>query len=257
MQDLTIALIQMELAWEDWEANRDQAEIHLRGLSSDVDLVLLPEMFGSGFTMRPARVAQKMDGPAAVWMAEMSQHLNATIMGSLVIEDDGAYYNRLLSVHADGTINYYDKRHLFSYAKENENYSAGTHRLIDTVRGWRVCPLVCYDLRFPVWSRNSDDFDLLVYVANWPGPRIAAWEALLKARAIENLCYTAGLNRIGTDANDISYPGLSSVYDHTGVLLHRCGDLEEVAVVRLDRQKMLDFRAAYNFLADRDIYVMH
>lgn len=256
MRNLTCALIQWDVAWHDWQANRGIVENKLRDLKDPVDLVLLPEMFGSGFTMKPGDVAQTMDGPGVQWMLEMARRHATTLMGSLVITEDSHFYNRLITAAPDGAVSYYDKRHLFSYAEENAHYHHGMHRLIETVRDWRVCPLVCYDLRFPVWSRNNDEYDLLVYVANWPGARIAAWDVLLRARAIENLCYVIGVNRIGTDVNGHLYPGHSSVYNAAGELLYQSGAGEEVATVTLDSDALINFRKRYNFLADRDIYTV-
>lgn len=257
MADLSVGIIQPDLIWENWRANAEAIERLIDGLQAPVDLVLLPEMFGSGFSMTPDKIAQDMEGPAVQWMSQTATTLQASLMGSLVIEDDGHYYNRLIHATPGGSLSYYDKRHLFTYAGEDKNYAGGNHRLITTVKGWRICPLVCYDLRFPVWSRNDLDYDLLVYVANWPAPRIEAWSALLKARAIENLSFCIGVNRVGSDPLGNDYLGASSAYDHAGTLLHDCGAEEAVAVVRLDKGAMEKFREQYNFLADRDSYTIH
>ena len=206
--------------------------------------------------MEPGAVAQSMNGPAVLWMSEIASARNAHVLGSLVITEDAKYYNRLICAHPDGTFSCYDKRHLFTYADEDKHYTAGSHRMEFEVNGWRICPLVCYDLRFPVWSRNTTGFDVLIYVANWPSARAEAWTTLLKARAIENLCYTIGLNRIGQDANGLLYPGISEVFDMGGKSIYRSEDAADVAKLTLQRKPLEEFRERYNFLADRDSFII-
>jgi len=197
-----------------------------------------------------------MEGPAVSWMLRKAAEKNCVIMGSMVITDDGKYFNRLVCAAPDGTTSYYDKRHLFSYAGEDVPFTGGNHRLVINIQGWRVCPMICYDLRFPVWSRSHDDYDVLVFVANWPTPRIDAWETLLKARAIENLSYVVAVNRIGTDDNNNSYSGRSQVIDYGGRVLAHQGDTKGVLAATLDYASLRDFRSRYNFLADKDAYIL-
>ncbi|MDX1408891.1 MAG: nitrilase-related carbon-nitrogen hydrolase [Saprospiraceae bacterium] len=255
--ELTVAYVQPDLVWEDWETNIRHLETLIAPLNEQVDLLLLPEMFGTGFAIEPARVAQSMSGPVVQWLTETAARRQCHCMGSQVISEDGNYYNRLISVAPDGSVSHYDKRHLFSYAGEDEHYTPGSHRLLVTIRGWKICPLVCYDLRFPVWSRNDAGYDVLLYLANWPKPRVEAWKTLLRARAIENLCYVIGVNRIGEDALSNTYVGASSAYDMAGTLLHESAPVEELKVLRLKRAALDKFRTEYNFLADRDRFTIH
>jgi len=256
LQDLTIAYLQYNIQWHDWEANVAIIQRHLSDLQQEIDLLILPETFSSGFTINPNPVAQNMNGPVLIWMNEIAIKRGITIIGSTIIEDDGAFYNRLICAHPDGSISHYDKRHLFSYAGENEQFSPGKHRLQFTIRNWTICPLICYDLRFPVWSRNTNEYDVLVYVANWPTPRVDAWRTLLKARAIENQSYTIGVNRTGSDNNDFKYPGASEVFDMAGQSLHNSNSEDELAVVTLSKSNLEAYRAEYNFLADKDSYIL-
>lgn len=249
---MKIALLQADITWEDPKASLSTFERLTGSLSSPADLIMLPEMFTTGFTMNPAPVAETMDGPTVKWMRQMAGQHNAAVTGSLVIAEDGRHYNRLIFAFPDGTLKTYDKRHLFTLAGEDKAYTAGTERLIVDFRGWRICPLVCYDLRFPVFSRNTDTYDLLLYVANWPAPRIAAWDALLKARAIENMCYVAGLNRVGQDANGHSYPGHSKVLDCFGNTVLASAKKEGVLIVDIHRESLSEARKKFSFLEDRD-----
>ena len=202
--------------------------------------------------MDPEHVAQEMSGEGVTWMRETAQRLDSALMGSLVIKEDQNYYNRLICAESDGSVNYYDKRHLFSYAGEHKKYASGHHHLILKIKGWRILGLVCYDLRFPVWSRNVWNYDLLIYVANWPDKRIDAWNTLLKARAIENLSYVAGVNRVGTDALGNNYPGQSVVYDMAGTPICSSGSEEDLGYVTLEHEKLADFRSHFTFLRDMD-----
>jgi predicted amidohydrolase len=218
-----------------------------------VDIILLPEMFTSGFTMNPTKVAESMQGETVAWMKESASKKQAAITGSLVVEENGFYYNRLLFVHPDGVVESYDKRHTFTLAGENEVYSAGTQKLIVNYKGWKICPLICYDLRFPVWARNVENYDVLIYVANWPKVRIAAWDALLKARAIENMSYCIGVNRVGLDGNNHEYSGHSAAYDVLGKRLDTIPtDKEAIEIVTLNKKDLEIYRMKLNFLEDRD-----
>ncbi len=198
---MKVTIIQTHLAWEDKTANLEHFSAHLSALAEATDLIVLPEMFSTGFSMQPERLAEPMDGPTVQWMRAKAADTNAAMVGSLMVREGDCYYNRLVWMFPDGTLQHYDKRHLFSYGTENEHYTAGTNQLLVNWKGWKICPLICYDLRFPVWSRNTMGYDLLLYVANWPERRSLAWNALLAARAIENQSYTVGVNRIGADGN--------------------------------------------------------
>ncbi len=249
---LKIALIQTSLIWENPLENRSHLAQKVTGFMEEVDLILLPELFSSGFTMNPKAVAETMEGETVSWLQHLAKAKNAAITGSLVIEENGKYYNRLLFVYPDGEIKTYDKRHLFSLAGEDQFYTAGTEKLIVEYKGFKICPLVCYDLRFPVFARNVENYDLLIYVANWPKPRVNAWDILLKARAVENMCYTIGVNRIGTDANNHHYIGHSQALDFLGDYLVNPQEADGVFMVELDKEKLLETRTKLSFLNDRD-----
>ncbi|MCW4469971.1 amidohydrolase [Flavobacterium sp. MFBS3-15] len=252
---MKISLIQTALTWEDPQANRANFEKLINGIGA-TDLIILPEMFATGFTMKPEAAAETMGGATVAWMKEIAAAKDSAITGSLVIEENGNYYNRLLFVFPDGEIKTYNKRHLFSLAGEEKAYTAGTEKLIVEYKGWKICPQVCYDLRFPVFARNVEEYDLLLYVANWPSPRIFAWDTLLKARAIENMCYVAGVNRIGEDANGHPYPGHSQVLDCLGAMVADALGNEGAFSVELDREKMLETRKRFGFLNDRDRFTL-
>ncbi|WP_268224892.1 amidohydrolase [Sinomicrobium oceani] len=252
MQDmLKTALIQTSLFWEDREANRNMLRQKIKQLDPDTDLVILPEMFTSGFTMTPEAVSEEMNGETLRWIKETAREFDIAITGSVVITEQDRFYNRLLFVHPEGTVEQYDKKHAFSLAGEDEVYDTGNDRLIVAYKGWKICPLICYDLRFPVWSRNTEDYDMLLYVANWPLPRISSWDILLQARAVENLCYCIGVNRVGEDHNGHQYPGHSAVYGVLGEQLAFSGK-EETVYVTLDKQKITHYRKKLRFLDDRD-----
>lgn len=256
MQDLTITLVQSPLAWHDPAANRQHFGGLLRALPGPTDLVILPEMFTTGFTMDTRAQAESMSGPTIEWLAAMAAELDAVICGSLVIEDGGRYFNRLVWMPPDGRHRHYDKRHLFRMAGEHEHFAAGRDRLITQLKGWRVCPLVCYDLRFPVFSRGADAYDLLLYVANWPAARRTAWRALLPARAVENQCYVAGVNRIGTDGKGIVYAGDSGVYDHLGQPLADLGGEDGQVTLTLSLQALARYREKFPAWRDADPFTL-
>lgn len=221
MSDLTVTLIQQDLHWLDAEANHTQFEQQITSVKGKTDLIILPEMFNSGFSMEPTLAAQPMNGPTLSWLSKQAQWAGAAITGSFTVKEGDSFYNRMVFMQPDGQYHCYDKRHLFRMGNEHHRYQGGTERLVVEFRGWRICPMVCYDLRFPVWSRNGyadnqHDYDLLIFVANWPEPREDHWLSLLKARAIENLSYVAGVNRLGTDGNDLKYSGGSSLFDAWG-----------------------------------------
>ncbi|MCF6131311.1 amidohydrolase [Flavobacterium wongokense] len=249
---MKIALIQTSLIWENPLENRSHLAQKICGFMEDVDLIVLPEMFSSGFTMNPQTVAETMEGETVSWLQHLAKAKNCAITGSLVIEEKGNYYNRLVFVYPTGEVKSYDKRHLFTLAGEDKFYSEGKEKLIVEYKGYKICPLVCYDLRFPVFSRNVEDYDVLLYVANWPKLRTNAWDILLKARAVENMCYAVGVNRIGTDDNNHEYVGHSQVVDFLGNYLLEPQEADAVFIVELDKAKLLETRSRLAFLDDRD-----
>ena len=250
---LNIAFIQPNTVWESPKKNRKNIDKKFNELEDDIDLLILPETFTTGFSMKPKDLAESMDGKTVQWMKNLAIENNMAVTGSLIIEEDKVYYNRLLFVFPDGTIQHYDKRHLFSLAGENKAFTAGDKKLIIEYKGWKICPMVCYDLRFPAWSRNTEDYDVLIYVANWPKPRILAWDVLLKARAIENMCYCIGVNRVGQDIDLNEYSGNSAVYDVLGNAISTINTgKEHIEVVTLDKKHIKYYRDKLNFLADKD-----
>jgi omega-amidase len=253
---MKIALIQSSLCWENPKANRNYFETKINAIAEDVDLIVLPEMFTSGFTMSPSNVAETMQGETVLWLQSLAEAKNSALTGSLIIEENGGFYNRLVFVFPSGEIQFYDKKHLFTLAGENKIYKSGAQKLIVDYLGWKICPLVCYDLRFPVFSRNVEDYDLLIYVASWPKKRINAWDALLKARAIENMSYVIGVNRIGEDYNGHEYIGHSQAVDFLGDYVLEPNEIEGVFVVELNKEEMLQTRQKLDFLSDRDTFEM-
>jgi omega-amidase len=249
---MKVALIQSALIWENPIANRNHFEEKIGAITSAVDLIILPEMFTTGFTMSPGNNAETMQGETVLWMQALAKVNSCAITGSIVIEDAANFYNRMLFVFPSGEIQYYDKRHLFTLAGEDKVYRAGKQKLIVDYLGWKICPLICYDLRFPVFSRNTECYDLLLYVASWPKIRTNAWDILLKARAIENMCYTIGVNRTGQDGNGYEYVGHSQVLDFLGNAILEPHELEAVCIVELDKEMMIQTRQKLNFLADMD-----
>ncbi|MBM4197544.1 MAG: amidohydrolase [Gammaproteobacteria bacterium] len=252
MQDLTVTLVQSPLAWLDAAANREHFAGVIAGEAGRGNLVVLPEMFTTGFTMAPEAVAETMDGPSVAWMADTARRHGITLCGSLVIRDADSYRNRLVWMPPDGRPGWYDKRHLFRMADEHRHYVGGRERAVFEIGGWRVCPLICYDLRFPVWSRGANAFDLQLYVANWPAARRSAWRALLPARAVENQCYVAGVNRIGLDGNGIRYSGDTLAADPFGNLIADAGDRAGAVSVRLDGRSLLAYREKFPAWRDAD-----
>ena len=256
---LRVSLVQADTAWHDSAANQDLYGRLVRPLAGQTDLVVLPETFTSGFSNDAADQAEGMDGGNVAWMRALAGEVGAVVTGSVVIAEGGQVFNRLLWMRPDGSCAHYDKRHLFRMADEHRRYGAGRERIVVELRGWRVCPLVCYDLRFPVFSRNRwdpaagrFDFDLLLYVANWPAPRRHAWRTLLAARAIENLCYVAGVNRVGEDGNGIPYDGDSVVHDMLGRPLLEFGPRPQVATTLLEPAPLLAHRQRFPAQLDAD-----
>lgn len=251
---MKVTIIQSPLIWENPKQNRSYFEEKINSISENTDLIVLPEMFTSGFTMNPINVAETMQGETVLWLQSLAKAKNCAITGSVVIEENSNFYNRMLFVFPSGEIQFYDKRHLFTLAGEDKVYTAGTQKLIVDYLGWKICPLICYDLRFPVFSRNSEDYDLLIYVASWPKIRINAWDTLIKARAIENMSYAIGVNRIGEDDNGYQYTGHSQVVGFLGEYLVEPNESEAVFSVDLDKEKMMVTRQKLGFLNDRDAF---
>ncbi len=257
MNDLRITYLQTSLAWENKAENLQHFAHKIAALKDPCDVIVLPEMFSTGFSMNSHQLAEKMNGETVSWMKKNAAVKNCVLCGSVIIEEDGAYYNRFIWMQEDGQYSFYDKRHLFRMAKENEHFSAGNKKVIVDYKEWKICLQVCYDLRFPVWSRRTEkeNYDVLLYVANWPERRNHAWKSLLIARAIENQCYVVGVNRIGMDGNDINYCGDSVVLDFLGEKL----SLENTATdsvesILLSKQKLLDFRKGFPAELDGDVF---
>ncbi|TRX23449.1 amidohydrolase [Flavobacterium franklandianum] len=251
---MKIALIQSSLIWENPKANRNHFEEKINAITAKVDLIVLPEMFSTGFTMNPKSLAETMQGETISWLQSLAKDSNSAITGSLIVKENNNFYNRLVFVFPSGEIQFYNKRHLFTLAGEDKVYASGQEKLIVEYVGWKICPLVCYDLRFPVFARNVEDYDLLLYVANWPKPRINAWDILLKARSVENMCYTIGVNRIGFDDNNFEYVGHSQAVDFLGNYILEPQKTEGVFIVELNKEKLLETRIKLGFLNDRDTF---
>ncbi len=262
MNDLRVTLVQGDTRWHDPAGNRDYYGRLIAPLRGATDLVILPETFTSGFSNDAIGNAETMEGATVQWIREQAVRLDAAVTGSVQLRDGDGVYNRLLFATPDGALSTYDKRHLFRYAREHERYAAGRDRLTLEWRGWRICPLVCYDLRFPVFSRNRFDveragqldFDLMIFVANWPAARSHPWKTLLRARAIENLCYVAAVNRVGTDGNGLDYAGDSAVIDYVGQPVTECGDVESVVTATLSAQGLAEHRERFPAMLDADAF---
>lgn len=254
---LNISLIQADIIWEDKAANLSQYMQYIAGIQEKKEVVVLPEMFSTGFTMNTQALGETMDGPTVLWMKDMAAKYRCILTGSLIIQEGEHYYNRLLWVQPDGVVGHYDKRHLFAYGDEHNHFTAGGKRLITSVKGFRICPMVCYDLRFPVWARNlGDAYDVLLYVANWPDKRSLAWKTLLQARAIENQCYVVGVNRVGTDIKGLNYSGDSSVFGPLGEVICQETNKAIVQTVTLEKDVVTKTREQLPFLNDADKFVL-
>ena len=267
MSTLSVTIIQAALTWENKEENLRKFEEKINAISGKTELVILPEMFSTGFSMKPKLLAEKMDGPTVQWMKKISSSKKVILTGSVIIEEGGRYFNRLIWMLPNGQYGTYDKRHRFAYAGEDAEYSAGTKRLIASVKGWKINLQVCYDLRFPVWARQQRkedveeqigkqegnlEFDVLIYVANWPEKRSHAWKTLLQARAIENQCYVIGVNRVGNDGNNIYHSGDSMVIDPLGAVLYHKEKEEEVFTINLEKTTLDEVRSRFPFWKDAD-----
>ena len=262
MSTLTMTTIHAALSWEDKAANLSMFEKKINSIEEKTEIVVLPEMFSTGFSMNPEKLAETMDGETVQWMKRVSAENNIILTGSVIIEEGENYFNRLIWMLPNGQHGHYDKRHRFAFAGEDEKYTAGTKRLIASVNGWKINLLVCYDLRFPVWSRQSPgasgepEYDLIIYVANWPERRSIAWKTLLVARAIENQCYVVGVNRVGNDGNNIYHSGDSMVVDPLGEILYYKKDEEEIATITLDKTHLQTVREKFPFWKDADGFMI-
>ncbi|HMX37239.1 MAG TPA: amidohydrolase [Ferruginibacter sp.] len=274
MSTLTVTTIQTNLHWEEKSANLRMLEEKIAAIEERTELVVLPEMFSTGFSMKPSELAEDMEGETMAWMKRVSRENGIVLTGSFIATENAGYYNRLVWMLPNGQYGYYDKRHLFGYAGEDKHYQAGNKRLIASVNGWKINLQVCYDLRFPVWARNrvldpdqnragapasttSPEYDLLVYVANWPERRSHAWKTLLCARAIENQCYVIGVNRVGSDGNNIYHSGNSLVIDPLGQVLYHMADQEDVSTITLQKEKLEEVREKFPFWKDADSFTIH
>ncbi|WP_286965226.1 nitrilase family protein [Flavobacterium sp. UBA4854] len=249
---MKIALIQTDLFWQNASKNRENFDSKINEIQSEVNLIVLPEMFSTGFTMNASEVAETMQGDTIEWMKLKAKQKNVAITGSVVITENGKYYNRMIFVFPSGEFQYYDKRHSFSLAGEDKVYTCGNQKVIVDYLDWKICLQICYDLRFPVFVRNVENYDLILYVANWPKVRTNAWDALLKARAIENLSYVVGVNRIGNDAHDYEHIGHSQAIDFLGNYVLEPQEKNGVFVIELDKNTMYETRKKLDFLSDKD-----
>jgi len=252
---MKVSLVQPDLTWENSAANIEALGRKISAIG-ETDLIVLPEMFSTGFTMCPESVAQTMEGETVSWMKAIAAEKNSAICGSVVIQDKANFYNRLVFVFPSGEIAHYDKRHLFTLAGEHNAYTPGRKKVIVDLKGFRICLQICYDLRFPVFARNNDDYDVSLYVANWPEPRIIAWDTLLRARAIENMSFAIGVNRVGKDANGHNYIGHSQAFDALGAPLLETSESDEVFTVELNKNSLLEARQKFGFLNDRDRFTV-
>lgn len=261
MSTLNITIIQADLHWENREANLAMFESKIRAIKEKTEVVLLPEMFSTGFSLHPAPLAETMEGPSIAWMKNLAAEKRIILGGSLIIREGDHFYNRFAWVLPNGQVGFYDKRHRFAFAGEDQEYTAGKKRVIASVKGWKINLQVCYDLRFPVWARqqakdNELEYDLLVYVANWPERRSHAWRTLLQARAIENQCYVVGVNRVGEDGNQIAYHGGSMIIDPLGEVLYEKKNEEDIFTMTLDKVKLQEARSRFPFWKDADGFTL-
>lgn len=253
---MKVALVQPDISWENIPKNLAYLEKKIDLVEPETDLVVLPEMFSTGFTMNPEEVAETTNGQAITWMLRIAEKYRTALTGSVIIKEGGNYYNRLFFIRPDGIYQSYDKRHLFTLAGEQHKYTKGKEKLIVEYKGWKICLLICYDLRFPAFSRNLENYDLLIYVASWPEKRIKAWDILLRARAIENMAYTIGVNRTGIDPSNLHYNGHSQAIDSLGEYVLEPQQKEEVFTIILDKEKQSEIRNRFGFLNDKDSFIL-
>ena len=252
-KNLTVSIIQTDLYWENSTANLAALEEKIATIETQPDLIVLPEMFSTGFTMNAQAVAEPMNHFVHKWLRQMAAQTNAVVVGSFICQENNQFYNRLMWVEPNGSSDYYDKRHLFRMAKENDVFTGGEKKMIKTLNGWKICPLICYDLRFPVWSRNQNlEYDLLIYIASWPQPRISAWDKLLMARAIENQSYVIGVNRVGVDGLGIQYVGHSCFVDFLGNAQFVEENTEAIVTQTLSIEDLVVYRTKFPAYQDAD-----
>ena len=258
MSTLTLTTIQTNLQWENKAANLQLLKEKINSIGEKTEIIVLPEMFSTGFTMQPQLFAETMEGETIQWMRDIAIANKVILTGSIVIKEGEHYFNRLIWMLPNGESGCYDKRHLFAYGEEDKYYTAGKKRLIASVKGWKINLQVCYDLRFPVWARQQSEaeYDVLLYVANWPEKRIRAWKTLLCARAIENQCYVVGVNRVGNDGNNIYHSGDSLVIDPLGEVLYHMPDAEDIFTITLEKEKLEDVRKKFPFAKDSDQFTI-
>ena len=254
---LSIATIQFDVKWEDKQSNFRYVEQQLLSIDKATQLVILPEMFSTGFSMNPSLLAESMEGETVKWMTELAEKFSVALMGSIIVSENGNNFNRMIFAKPDGEIEFYDKRHLFRMGEENNHYTGGKQRKIFNFLGWRICPQICYDLRFPVWSRNRNDYDLLVYVASWPKARRDVWRTLAIARAMENQSYVAIANRVGVDGMNLEYSGDSMIIDYKGDIIAEAV-LGESSVVNaiIDKQQLIEFKDKFPTWMDADVFTL-
>lgn len=253
METIKITVFQAYLFWENADKNLQNLGLRLSSLKGKTDLIILPEMFNTGFTMNVEKCAERMDGMTMRWMYNTAKSFECVVAGTLIIEEEGRYYNRFVWMSPDGSYVHYDKRHLFGMANEDSVFTAGASRVIVELKGWRICPMVCYDLRFPVWSRNQEDgYDLLVYTASWPDKRSAHWRALIPARAIENQAFVVGVNRVGHDGNEVYYSGGSMCISPLGDVVYYKPEDEDLYTFTLNPKDLESARQQFPFLQDGD-----
>lgn len=257
MEPLKITIFQAYLFWENIQRNLENLSERISALRESTDLIILPEMFNSGFTTNVEKCAEPMGGATMQWMYEMAQLYNCVVAGSLMIEEDGKYFNRFIWMTQDGTFVQYDKRHLFSLAKEDEVFTRGRKRVIVELKGWKICPMICYDLRFPVWSRNlGGAYDLLLYVASWPDTRSNHWRSLIAARAIENQAFVIGVNRVGHDGNEQYYSGNSMCISPSGDVVYFKPEYEDLYTFTIYPKDLEETRTKLPFLGDSDHFTI-
>jgi len=256
-ETLIAAIIQLDQVWEDSTANRLKLDEWLQKINKNTDVVFLAEMFNTGFSLNTSALAETMVGETVRWMKQRSAEYGFALCGSLIISENDLYYNRLIFAEPTGEVHFYNKRHLFTMEGEESQFQQGMERIIVLYKGWRICPLICYDLRFPVWARNRNEYDLLVYSASWPQARDEVWNTLLKARALENQAYVVGANRVGVDGNSIGYSGNSQVIDPKGSVLAMTEEyVENIVVVPLSYNELLRFRLDFPVLNDVDSFCL-
>ncbi|TVR78293.1 MAG: amidohydrolase [Chitinophagaceae bacterium] len=257
MENLNVTLVQFDIVWEKKIENLKKLDLLLSKNIKETDLIILPEMFTTGFSMRPERLAESMSGSTIQWMKKVAEEFNAVVCGSLVIEENTNYFNRMIWMRPDGSYSHYDKKHLFSLVAEQNHYTAGNSQTTVSLKGWNCSLQICYDLRFPVWCRNNNHYDLQIFVANWPDRRIDAWKTLLKARAIENQTYIAAVNRVGYDGNQIYHSGYSSLISPDGEIVWNAADSEDVSTIELNKEHLVSYRDKFRFLNDKDKFTIH